>query len=285
MISLLSVPYHLGRHGVGMGAGPDRMLTAGAEQVLADLGHQVTVEKVSIPGMFEHEIGAHFKLQADLGEQVRRASADRAFPVVLAGNCSSVLGVVAGLRLGQRGGVIWFDAHGDANTPETTTSGFLDGMPVAVLTGRCWTAIASAIPGFIPLADDHVVLAGVRDIDDDERALLDSSQIAVVPPSDLTDGAPFAEAVSALATRVDSVHVHIDLDVIDLADGHANEFAAAGGPSLDALDAAIAQIGEHCEVNSVSLTSYNPSVDQDGRALQSGMRLLRTLGTLAPTTH
>lgn len=231
-------------------------------------GHQVTVEEVSLPGTFEHEIGAHFKVQAELAEagppDLRWQGVSRCAWWQL----QHVLGVVAGLRLDQRGGVIWFDAHGDANTTETRTSGFLDGMPVAVLTGRCWRALASTIPGFLPLADDHVVLAGVRAVDDDERALLGPSQIAVVPPADLTDRA-FADVLSALASRVESVHVHVDLDVIDLAGGHANEFAA-GGPSLDALNAAFAGMGERCEVNSVSLTAYNPSVDEDERGLAVG---------------
>lgn len=155
-------------------------------------------------------------------------------------SCSSVLGVVAGLGAGEVG-VIWFDAHADANTPETTSSGFLDGMPVAVLTGRCWSSIAaSTIPGFVPLSDGRVVLAGVRSVDDDGQALLDTSQIGVVPAAGMADGAAFGKVLRGLSARVDSVHVHVDLDVIDLDDGRANEFAAAGGPTLDALDAAAA---------------------------------------------
>jgi arginase family enzyme len=100
---------------------------------------------------------------------------------------------------------------------------------------------------------------------------------------ELTNEEVFATTVSNLAERADTVHVHIDLDVIDLSDGRANEFASQGGPSLDALGTAIGAIADRCRINSVSLTSYNPSVDEDGSALEASMRLLRTLGQACTT--
>lgn len=122
-----------------------------------------------------------------------------------------------------------------------------------------------------------------RAIDPAERELLTNSHITVVPPAQLTDHAgPYLAALDELAIRVDSVHVHVDLDAIDIADGTANEFAALGGPSLNALTAAIGAISAHCPVNSVSLTSYNPAVDDDGRALVAGRRILSALGALVP---
>lgn len=193
-----------------------------------------------------------------------------------------MLGVVGGLGLADRGGVVWFDAHGDANTPETTDSGFLDGMPVAVLTGRCWTRLAAQIPGFVPLPDDRVLLAGVRSIDKDERELIDASEMALVSPEELSRDGRFDRMLDELARRTDSVHVHIDLDVISLSDGRANEFATNDGPSLEALEDAIRSIARRCPINSISLTSYNPSSDVDGQALESAMRLLRALGEVGP---
>lgn len=281
MIRLICVPYHLGRHRVGMGDGPSRLLAAGAAQELTLLGERVAVSEVVLPVPFEHEIGAHFALQRAVAEHVGQAVADNELPYVLGGNCSCVLGAVAGLGRGARIGVVWFDAHADANTPDTTASGFLDGMPVAVLTGRCWQGLAAAVPGFAPLPDDQVVLAGTRSVDRQEQVLLDSSGLTLVPPAKLSAEPGVGPAVSGLAERVDSVHLHVDLDVIDTRDGHANEFAVDGGPSLAALDAAIRTVGAQIAVSSVSLTSYNPTVDIDGRALGSAMRLLTTLGETA----
>jgi arginase len=186
MIRLISSPYHLGHRGAGKGAGPDRIIAAGVVQMLGALGHQVEVAEVEPTRPFEHEVGAQFAVEGALAEAVRDAVEAGDFPFVLGGNCSSVLGVVGGLGVGDRGGVVWFDALGDANTPETTDSGFLGGMPVAVLTGRCWKRLAGRIPGFVPIADDHVLLAGVRSIDEGERALINCSQMSLAPPSQLS---------------------------------------------------------------------------------------------------
>ena len=284
MLSLISAPYHLGRRDVGMGAGPGRLLAAGAREALEAHGHQVNTTEVDPPAMNDHETGAHFAVQAALAERVQVAVAAEEFPFVLGGNCSSVLGVIAGLGLGDSGGVVWFDAHGDANTPETTESGFLDGMPVAVLTGRCWRRLAARIPGFTPLPDQNVVLAGVRSIDPDEQNLIANSAIALVSPNGLR-GHEFTDTLTTLAENTDRIHLHIDLDVIDVSDGRANEFATGGGPTLDALEEAIRTIAAHSVINSVSLTSYNPSCDADGHAQIAAMRLLNTLGGIVPCTR
>jgi arginase len=281
MLRLISVPYHLGKKGVGMGGGPDRIVAAGAQDHLGGTDSTVGVVQIERPGPCEHETGASFDVLRALADGVRNTVADGDFPFVVGGNCSCVLGVMAGLGLGDRSGVVWFDAHADANTPDTTTSGFLDGMPVAILTGRCWTNLAATIPEFTPLPDDQVVLAAARAIDPAERDLLADSRITVIGPEQLTSGdGAFSAAVEELARRVDSVHVHVDLDAIDVADGTANEFAAPGGPSLDALTTAIGEIAAFCPVNSVSLTSYNPAADHDGRALLAGQRVLHALGSL-----
>ncbi|MBA3310995.1 MAG: arginase family protein [Nocardioidaceae bacterium] len=284
MVRLICVPYHLGREGVGMGAGPDRMLAAGAEALVRGQGHSVVVDRVALPGRFKHEIGAYFALQDAVARHVRRAVRQGDFPFVLGGNCGCVLGSAAGIGLGEHGGVIWFDAHGDMNTPETSASGFLDGMSMAVLTGQCWATLATSIPGLTALPADRVLLAGARALDDGERDLIRSTRMPFIAPDGLGgEGSEFTAAVRHFAERADGVHVHIDLDVIDLGDGRANEFAAAGGPPLDTLVTAVRGIGDQTPVKSVSLTSYHPSCDDDGRALTAGLRLLESLAGLAVT--
>src|SRR2546423_13798265 len=106
-----------------------------------------------------------------LSTAVRETREASRFPIVLAGNCNTAVGTLAGLGA-ESTGVAWFDAHGDFNTPETTTSGFLDGTAVAIITGRCWTQLACTVPEFAPIADERVCLIGTREVDALERDLL-----------------------------------------------------------------------------------------------------------------
>src|SRR5206468_12877100 len=101
-------------------------------------------------------------------EGVRAARAQGRFPVVLSGNCGASLGVVGGLMQARGGaaarplGVVWMDAHGDFNTPDTSASGFLDGMSLAALVGRCWRALTLVTPG-VAVPEHHVLHLGGRD--------------------------------------------------------------------------------------------------------------------------
>lgn len=282
MLTLLCVPYHLGRRDVGMGRGPNALLDAGAGRILRDADGSAVTEWVELTDPFEHEIQADFAVQRDLAAHVSTVRDNGGFPVVLGGNCSCCVGAVSGVGGARAGGVVWFDAHADAHTPETTTSGFLEGMPVSVLTGRCWTSMARSIPGFEPVIDERVVLVGTRSMEDAERELVNASGIELVPPSGLSgDATPLTAALRRLDQRGVGVHLHVDLDVIDTTDGCANEYATHGGPSLPELHHAIRAVGDTCRVGSISLTSYNPEVDSDGRALRAGVELFAMLVEVA----
>lgn len=276
-VRLLTLPYHLGRERVGMGNGPDRFIDAGAVQRVRDQGLAVEVAETTRTEDFEHETGATLAVLRSHAQNVARTLDEGAYPLTLGGNCSTTIATVAALGEQDQLGVVWFDAHGDANTPETTTSGFFDGMSLAILAGWCWRSLAASVPGFEPLPETNLLLAAARAIDVDEQRLLDGSDIAVVPadamrtPSRLHGS--FLTALDALATRVQRIYVHIDLDAIDLTDGRANEFAAPGGPSLEALTACLDYIADRGQVVAASLTCYNPDCDSTGHALRSGLEL------------
>src|SRR5687768_13373447 len=127
-IHLIRVPYDSGQRALRMGAGPDALAPSFVDALRAE-GHEVTGETVEAPPGFATEVATAFALARALSERVRAARAEGRRPLVLAGNCMSSLGTVAGLRDEDDDlGVVWFDAHGDLETPETTTSGFADGM-------------------------------------------------------------------------------------------------------------------------------------------------------------
>lgn len=263
-----------------MGLGPTRYLERGAEQALRERGCEVEVESVERRGAFRNEIGAAMEVNRRLAERVRQAVRHGRFPLVLAGNCNSCLGTLAGLDR-PRVGLIWFDAHGDFNTPETTNSGFFEGMPLAAATGRCWRELCAKLPNFRPLPDEHVVLAGVRDLDPKEKELLEQSKLAVVPAARLKqEGVQSAlePALTNLRARIQEIYLHIDIDVLDPAEAPANEYSGApGGLALRELAQAIQVVGERFRMRAAALTAYNPECDQDDRTLRAGLRLMMAI--------
>jgi arginase len=273
-IHLLSVPYDTARRGERMGAGPDRLLESGAAVRLREHGHRVRVAEIAPPaGTFPAEIRTAFELQREVAAAVRGAVAEGALPVVLAGNCNAAaLGTLAGLRE-RPVGVLWFDSHGDFNTPETTVGGFLDGMALAMATGRCWTQLLARLPGFEPVAPANVVLIGARDLDPIEASLLAESPVALIRPADVDTG--LAPALDALRGRVRDVYVHIDLDVLDPAShGRANALAAPDGLGVGQVASALHAIAHHFRVRGAALTAYDPAVDADGRVCRAALALL-----------
>jgi arginase len=124
-IQIIQVPYDSGFKRVRTGMGPIHFLQNSIDTILQNSGHSVNVTTVESSTAFPTEIGTTFDVNRSLAKHVLSAVNNNRFPVVLAGNCNSCVGTIAGLDSKQLG-IIWFDAHGDFNTPETTTTGFLD---------------------------------------------------------------------------------------------------------------------------------------------------------------
>ncbi len=274
-IQLLTVPYDSGHHGVRMGAGPDHLLKAGLEAHLDRAGHHVSVEQVKAPASdIPTEIATAFELARILSGSVHRALELNRLPVVLAGNCMTALGTIAGIRSAEPG-IIWFDAHGDFNTPETTVGGFLDGMALTTATGRCWAQLASSIRGFQPVNDRNVLMLGARDLDPLEASALNSSDVAWLSPEDMRQS--LDPALDALRARVRTVYIHLDLDVLDPSVGKANSYAAPGGLTLEELRTTLGRIVQRFRVGAVALTAYDPACDDDGRVARAAFDVLETI--------
>ena len=281
-IQILAVPYDSGHRGLRMGAGPEALLKAGLVETLREEGHKVHVRIAELDErQWQAEIQSSFELMRMLSAGVREARAAKRFPIVLAGNCNTAVGTMAGLGAANTG-VAWFDAHADFNTPETTTSGFLDGTAVAILTGRCWSQLAATVPGFSPIADDRVSLIGTRDIDSLESALLDDSAVKVVSPRHLKDNLP--KALQSIGEHVDDIYVHLDLDVLDAAVASANTFTVAGGLTLADMDYALSRIGDGFAIRGAALTAYDPEADTNGVAARAAIQLIKTAARLASRT-
>jgi arginase len=266
---LIAVPYDSGRRGERMGAGPLRLLDAGLPSRLEAPGHTVNVTVVeTTPGLWPGEIAAAFDLAKQVAALVRAALDAGAAPLVLSGNCGpAALGCVSGARAVKH--VFWFDAHGDFNTPETTIGGFLDGMAVATLTGRCWRELSARIPGFRALPEDAVTLIGARDLDPLEAEALARSRVTRVSAESVTQGTTAVRPAGA----AEPCYVHLDLDVLDLSLGRVNNYAAEGGLSVGEVRETLRRIAGQGGIAAASVTSFDPQADSSGRALGCALDL------------
>jgi arginase len=260
-VELIVVPYDSGHRGERMGAGPEHLLRAGLPGRLAAAGHQVTTTTLESRSSWQHEVGTGFELARQVAERVREARAAGGFPLVLSGNClPAAVGSVAGLDAPT---VYWFDAHGDFNTPETTIGGFLDGMAVATVTGRCWRQLAAAVPGFEPVAESRVTLIGTRDLDPLEAEALEGSAVRKASPASLRASPP-AGAAS---------YLHLDLDVLDPSGGAANCYAVPGGLTPDEVKSAIGSIAARGPIHAAAITAFDPSADPGGSVVEAALAL------------
>ena len=273
-IDLITVPYDAAQRATRMGLGP-LQLAAGLPARLNSRGHDVRLQEVESGLEFATDAGVAFDLARGIGSRVAGALRDGRLPIVLAGNCMTSVGTVAGLG-GRPPAVVWFDAHADLNTPDTTRSGFLDGTSLATLTGRCWHGMLAGVPGFSPIADSHVVLVGARDLDPPEEALLAEGAIRSVPVAvgGGIDLASLEHAVAAATDGADGVYLHFDLDVIDPEQARANGYAALNGVRIEAAVAAVARVRSTARLRAMALTAYDPSFDAQGTVARAASSLL-----------
>jgi arginase len=268
---LISWPFHNGSPNVGMGRGPG--VLAGDEtfsERLAEFGWELSLDEVEPADRDLGEVARVAELARRLAAHVADAVAAHEFPLVLAGGCNSCLGTVAGM--GSAGsGVVWFDAHADFDTPDENVSGFLDVMGLSMLTGGSWQALCSTIPGFAPVSERAVLLAGVRDLEPYQRVSLERSDVRTAPGA--IDPARFAAELEAIAAQADRVYLHIDLDVLDSGEAIVNEYAASGGPTVDHLVELVESVFETVPVTAAALTAWDPAYDADGAALAAAGRM------------
>ncbi|HEX6807914.1 MAG TPA: arginase family protein [Gemmatimonadaceae bacterium] len=270
MIALITVPYDSGRRALRMGGGPLRLLEAGAIRRLEAARHSVRHVPIELSDQFWTEIGAARRLQQLIAVAVRDAVSRGERPIVLAGNCNSSVGTVAGVGAAEIG-VIWLDAHPDLEMPETTPSGFFDGQALSTLTGRCWRQITSTVPHFSPVPPDRVLVVGGREASDAEHRALESFEW--MREDMMSSDTP----LDRLASRVRNVYLHIDLDVHGVESLRANEYASAGGPTPGQVRAFVERVAARFEIVAAALTAFDPMADLDGHAANAALELLDVL--------
>ena len=259
-ITIIVAPFHAGVRGSRVGNGPQHLLETGLVQTLQATGAEIEVVEVEPVDHFEGEIGRSFEVMRRVARAVASAREEGCFPLVLAGNCNSSVGVHAGLA-GAHPGIIWFDAHPDFDTPDECMSGYFDGMGVATLAGQCWHRLAATIPGFQPVDLSRLVYCGIRDFEPGQREKVESYGVGAVYGSAQLQGA-FAGSLDVALTGLRGQHVlvHLDLDCLDTSVGQANEYAAPGGLTVNDLLACLERVVVHTLPIGMTIASFDPEL-------------------------
>lgn len=205
-------------------------------------------------------------IHREIADEVATVARNGGRPFAIVGDCCQVIPVMAGLeREGLRPTLIWLDSHGDFNTWKTTPSGFLGGMPLAMLTGRGDQRLMQAV-GLKPIADTRVVLSDGRDLDPGERVLVETSGITRIPTVDALDPAALPDG---------PLYVHFDADIIDAEEAPAFLYPVKGGPSAERTGAVLDALLKTGRVVSFSVcASWDAAKDPDGKTLAAVKKAL-----------
>lgn len=198
--------------------------------------------------------------------------------LVTGGDCTHAVGVYAGLQRAHgpaaRIGLIWLDAHGDYNTPHTTLSGMLGGMPVAVCAGLAlpaWRELAGIVA---PLPTDRIVLVDVRNLDEPEERLIRATDTVVAAAEPGRPGADLATAVADLAARCELIYLHIDSDILDVALVPNHGTREPNGPDLPAVARAIDTVMATGKVAACAVVSVYGAGEGAEISVASGIGLI-----------
>ncbi len=189
-------------------------------------------------------------------------------PVSIAGDCCSAIGVLAGLQRAQiNPTLIWFDAHGDFNTLETTPSGFLGGMPLAMIVGKGDQTMPNAVK-LNSLPENRVILCDARDLDPGESELVSKSKVVHIAD---------AEHLLDYPLPPGPLWVHLDTDILPAEEAPAMNYPVHGGSPSSVVESVFNRLAQTNRVIAFSLSSWNPKLDTDGKSRKVCMDLLRAL--------
>lgn len=207
-------------------------------------------------------------LYKELAKDAHKAVDERSLPISIAGDCCTAIGVMAGLQRGRIDPLfIWFDAHGDFNTWETTPSGFLGGMPLAMIAGLGDQTMPNAVE-LQPVEQENIILTDGRDLDPEERELVEGSNITHMED-------PTALLEYDFGDR--PLYVHFDTDIVNPLDAPAMNYVAQGGPRAEELGQVFRHLAQTGLVRAISVSSWNPELDGDGRSKETILGLLQEL--------
>jgi arginase len=289
-VALVKMPYRGERNLPDISDVPDYLEKGGIARLVEQAGFAVSpIASVALSPAEQKEYGEWNRLglaNGRLALQVASIRRDGAMPVGLLANCSALMGMLGGLQHSGpsarplRVGLVFIDAHGDFNTPETTLSGMLGGMPVAISAGLGLERLRlkSGLDPALPLT--YIVLAGVRDTDPLEQDLLDRSQIEQLSVEDIrTRSDAIHRQMKRLSRLTDLIYVHVDMDVLDPREVAGHPLTVPGGPTSLELAAAITEMFRYDKAAALGVAS-TPSGEKDRDGLSRNAAYSLILGAL-----
>jgi arginase len=277
-VGIVVNPFNGDRAGPELDGDAQAMLDGGLIAVIEAAGGRVASQHtVSLSADEDRQYGRWNRFGLASGHLADHAAGHAAAGLINLGlynNCSSLLGMLGGLRHAasppRRVGLVWIDAHGDYNTPETTLSGMLGGMPVAIAAGDALQRMRQQARLDEPLSKQDIVMAGVRDTDPLEQQRIDADGIVQISVADLRalDDRFHAE-MARLTAQTDVVYVHVDLDVLDPREIPGHPLTVADGPTGTELGAAIEAMFRYPKTEALGLASYPHRDDPGGVTMKA----------------
>ncbi|MFP7491032.1 arginase [Bacillus paralicheniformis] len=293
-ISMIGVPMDLGQLRRGVDMGPSAIRCAGVNERLESLCQDIEDLGDMTIGQREDEkeggepaseelrnLKAITKASAKLAETVDKIVASGAFPLVLGGDHSIAIGTLAGLvKHYQNLGVIWYDAHADLNTKETSPSGNIHGMPLAISLGIGHEGLTGIYGKETKIKAENIVIIGARSLDDGEKELIRDKGIKVYTMHEIDRlgmTRVMEETIDYLRGRTDGVHLSLDLDALDPNDAPGVGTPVAGGISYRESHLAMEMLEESKLITSAEFVEVNPILDEKNRTAEAAVVLMGSL--------
>jgi arginase len=287
VIRIIGVPIDLGADRRGVDMGPSAMRYAGLNARLQRLGWDVEdLGNLEVPIPETREIKNKqlkyleeiVKVNEQLHLKVAEAIKEGVVPLILGGDHSLGIGSLAGLASsGRRFGLIWFDTHGDYNSLETTSSGNIHGMPLAVANGIGAKELTSIGGERKKIREENTVIIGVRDLDDQEQEMLRRSKITVFTINDIDQRGMkdvVNEGIRIASLGTDGIHVSFDVDVIDPAEAPGVGTLVVGGITYREAHLAMELIADSSLLMSMDMVEVNPILDYQNKTAELAVGLI-----------
>ncbi len=280
---IVSVPYRYDEPNQGLGAGPGALLDAGLPKAI---GKQNATVRETLTAHLPAESREEGRTAVNIGTLgsstaalVSQALSDGCPALVLTGDDTAAAGVVSGVQMARgadaRIGVIWLDAHGDFNTPETSYSGILAGMSLSIIAGLSGPNWRRAARMAAPVPTSRILVAGVRELDEKEEALIRATDVRMLTSKEIISGDGLSRAVGQLASDCDAIVLHLDVDLLDPHLVPSSTTPSENGLDLDAAVQAVRTALGSGKVVAWTICNVNPGGGRRGeRSIASTISLV-----------